>query len=84
MVNLENKEDLLKVLESKVAKHEEKLKAQKESEPTLRTMYDSLKETNPEKAESYHEKIVSTLKHIEYHTASAKTYNKVINMIKSN
>lgn len=65
--------DLNKTLSEKVTKHEEKLKAHKESEAILELERKALEE----KLERVESKILSTVKNIEYHTAKVKTYKKV-------
>lgn len=73
--------ELIETLKQKVEKHEAKLGAHKETEVILSSEYKYQKDINPEKAELIYGKLVSTLKNIEYHTASAKTYQKVIALI---
>lgn len=70
--------DLIKSLEEKVDKHEEKLRAHKESKVILQREQDSLVDKNCEKHERMGDKLLSTIKNIEYHTATSKTYKKVI------
>lgn len=70
--------DLKQMLSEKVAKHEEKLKAHKESEVILELERKELQE----KLESVEAKILSTVKNIEYHTAKVKTYKKVHELTK--
>lgn len=77
-------EVLVKKLEEKVKKHKEKLKAHKESEEILRAEYENLKENNDEKQERVGDKLLSTVKNIEYHTGKYKAYNKAVAMIKEN
>lgn len=70
--------DLNKTLSEKVVKHEEKLKAHKESEIILELERKELQD----KLERVEGKILSTVKNIEYHTAKLKTYKKVQDLIK--
>lgn len=73
--------DLIATFEEKLEKHEGKLKAHQESERILRAEYEDLKKNNSEKQERVGEKLLSTVKNIEYHTAKYKTYKKVIEML---
>lgn len=70
--------DLIELFKGKVDKHEGKLKAHKEAEAILRANYEDLKERDPEKSKRVGEKLLSTIKSVEYHTAKYKTYKKVI------
>lgn len=70
--------DVVKVLKEKVEKHESKLKAHKETEVILEAEYKDQKDKDAEKASFIQAKLFSTIKNIEYHKATAKTYKKVI------
>lgn len=75
--------EVIEELKVKVKKHEEKLAAHKQSESILAAEYNYQKELDKEKAEIIYGKLLSTVKNIEYHTASAKTYGKVIVMLEN-
>lgn len=74
--------ELIASLEEKIEKHESKLKAHVESEAILQTEQDTIEDKNCEKYERLGEKLLSTIKNIEYHTATSKSYQKVIAMLK--
>lgn len=69
--------ELKKDLNVKINKHEEKLKAHKESEAILQLEKKELLD----KLEMLDSKILSTVKGIEYHTGKLKAYQKVSDMI---
>lgn len=74
---------LIGTLEKKVEKHKEKSKAHLSSKDILKAEYEHLKSTSTDidKIESVERKLLSTVKNIEYHQGSYKTYQKVIDMI---
>lgn len=74
-------EDLIDVFKEKIEKHANKLKDHKQTEEILRADYKYLQERDPEKAERIGEKLLSTVKNIEYHIAKYKTYKKVVEMM---
>lgn len=74
--------ELIETFKDKLEKHEGKLKAHKESEIILKAEYDELKNNKSDKQERVGEKLLSTIKNIEYHTAKYKTYKKVIIALK--
>ena len=76
-------EDLIELFKAKIDKHEGKLKAHKETEAILRADYEDLKERDFEKSKRVGEKLLSTIKNIEYHTAKYKTYKKVVEALEA-
>lgn len=71
-------------LQKKVQKHEEKLKAHHESKAILISECEYLKEKNDlEKLDRTGEKLLSTLKNIEYHNGKKSAYEKVLAMIEA-
>lgn len=73
--------DVIEVLKGKLEKHDGKLKAHLESERILESEYGEHKKNKSEKQERVGEKLLSTVKNIEYHTAKVKTYKSVIEML---
>lgn len=76
-------EDLIELFRTKVDKHERKLKAHKEAEAILKANYEELKEKDFEKAKRVGEKLLSTIKSVEYHTAKYKAYKKVVEALEA-
>ena len=76
-------DNLVDTLKAKVEKHKEKCEAHLSSESILKAEYEHLKATSTDTAriESVQNKLLSTVKNIEYHQGSYKTYQKVIDMI---
>lgn len=76
-------EDLIEMFKAKIDKHEGKLKAHKETEAILRANYEDFKERDFEKSKRVGEKLLSTIKSVEYHTAKYKTYKKVVEALEA-
>lgn len=73
-------DNLLMILKQKAQKHEEKIKVHKRVEDDLRGEYNLL--SNDDKRKDYiGEKLEITIRAIEYHKGSSKTYLKAYNMI---
>lgn len=68
----------------KIQKHEEKLKAHKDSEYILNARYKELSEKDDPKSNLILEKLNSTIKNIEYHKGAYKAYNKALSLYKEN
>lgn len=76
-------EDLIATLKEKIEAHNEKLEAHESAEKILSAEYEDLnsKGEDTEKIERVGEKLLSTIKNIEYHKATAKAYGKIIKML---
>lgn len=79
-----NVESLVEKLKGKIEIHNEKLEAHEATEKILSAEYLDLQARNedPEKIERTAQKLYSTIKNVEYHKATSKTYGKVIEMLK--